>query len=99
MLEALWADADAIAAYFRSVTGVEPITVIPTRTSDPGPTVWSIYTDIGTFYIVDGRYREMFRRGRPGPIGRNVCRSAAEAMERYLNMHPDEAARDRTSDQ
>ncbi|MBI4494562.1 MAG: hypothetical protein HY690_17420 [Chloroflexi bacterium] len=82
------ADTLAIGRFFLERTGLRPqfITAIRQPPLDPkGPVaVWSILTQEGHFYVVDGRSREIYRAQRNW--------RAEDAYRRYLELHPEDGA-------
>jgi hypothetical protein len=78
-------DPQEIASFFRTYTGLDPQLVTDVRTALCGRsrlTAWSVMTEQGHFYVVQGRQREVLRAGR--------SLHARDACRRYLELHPDE---------
>jgi len=80
-------DTEAIARFFHQYTGLVPqlVTGIRRGTRRQGPrlSVWSIMTEQGHFYVIQGKTREVLRATGTHRI-EDLCR-------RYLELHPDEA--------
>ena len=73
-------DTHDIALFFRAYTGLEPQLVTDIRNSVRGVTrlmVWSVMTEQGHFYVVQGKQREVVRGLCAGGQGVAVVRAAA----------------------
>lgn len=77
---------ESISQFFQERTGLVPQLVTCLRQRQPqrgsGVLVWSIMTEQGHFYVVEGRHRELFRARRSW--------HGDDAYRRYLDLHPDE---------
>jgi hypothetical protein len=78
-------DTLEIAHFFRTYTGLDPQLVTDVRTTEcarASLVVWSVMTEQGHFYVIQGLQREVLRAGR--------ALHARDACRRYLELHPDE---------
>ena len=79
-------DILVIASFFREHTGLEPQLVSDVRRGarrrERRLLVWSVMTEQGHFYVVEGKRREVMRAAG--------SRRVEEVCRRYLELHPEE---------